>query len=134
MTSNFAWSSSGCVVFRPSPRAPHVWMNPWKAQMSSTVAKGAGGWDLTVDDVLSGTNELIRRGIVDRNRMCLYGWSNGGGVVDFLVTRTTTFVCAVSVPPALSDWLRPLLLNINLDSRLAGVAPDREVQEYIALS
>jgi dipeptidyl aminopeptidase/acylaminoacyl peptidase len=83
-------------------------MNPWKSEESSLAAKGPRGWDLAVDDVMSGVDELVRLGYADPARMCLYGFSNGGGVVNYLVTRTTRFRCAVSVAGALSDWLREM--------------------------
>ena len=37
------------------------------------MAVGPEGWDITVEDVMSGVDELIRRGIVDPDRMALYG-------------------------------------------------------------
>jgi dipeptidyl aminopeptidase/acylaminoacyl peptidase len=137
MAGNQAWASSGYLVFRPSPRAPHVWMNPWKSEASSSVAKGPQGWEVTLDDVMSGVDEVIRRGYADPDRMCLYGFSNGGGVVNYLVTRTTRFQCAVSVAGALSDWVRPALLNTGYDSLLsewAGVSFGEHPDAYIQLS
>jgi len=110
---NQAWAARGYAVFWPNARAPHVWMNPFTDQAYSRAGKGPGGWEVTVDDVLSGIDELIARGIVDADRMCLYGFSNGGGIVNYLVTRTTRFKCAVSVGGAVSDWLRPVLLETN---------------------
>ena len=137
MLGNQAWASSGYIVFRPSARAPHVWMNSWKSEASSAVAKGPGGWDLTQDDILSGVDALIRRGEVDADRMCLYGFSNGGGVVDYLVTQTNRFKCAVSVAGALADWVRPALLNTGQDQMLAqwaGVPLRDDPNAYIQLS
>jgi dipeptidyl aminopeptidase/acylaminoacyl peptidase len=74
---NYAWASMGYVVFRPAPPAPHTWMNPWKGYESSRAARGAEGWKVTFDDVMSGVDALITRGIVDGDRMCLFGHSNG---------------------------------------------------------
>jgi acylaminoacyl-peptidase len=137
MLGNQAWASSGYMVFRPSARAPHVWMNSWKSEASSSVAKGPRGWDLTQDDVMSGVDALIQRGDVDAERMCLYGFSNGGGVVNYLVTQTDRFKCAVSVAGAMSDWVRPALLNTGQDQMLAqwaGVALRDDPSAYIQLS
>jgi dipeptidyl aminopeptidase/acylaminoacyl peptidase len=137
MMGNQAWASSGYLVFRPSPRGPHVWMNPWKSETSSSVAKGPHGWDLTFDDVMSGVDEVIRRGYADPGRMCLYGFSNGGGVVNELVTRTDRFRCAVSVAGALSDWIRPGLLDTGYDQLLAewaGIDLREDPSAYIELS
>jgi acylaminoacyl-peptidase len=137
MLGNQAWASSGYLVFRPSARAPHVWMNAWKSEASSAVAKGPRGWDLMQDDVMSGIDAVIRRGDVDAQRMCLYGFSNGGGVVNYLVTQTDRFRCAVSVAGALSDWVRPALLNTGQDQMLAqwaGVALRDDPSTFIQLS
>jgi dipeptidyl aminopeptidase/acylaminoacyl peptidase len=137
MFGNQAWASNGYAVFRPSPRAPLAWINPWKSAAWSAVAKGAPGWNVTVDDVLSGVGALVREGIVDPDRMCLYGFSNGGGVVNYLVTRTPLFKCAVSVAGALSDWVRPSLLNSGSASWLsdwAGATLWGDPRSYIELS
>ncbi len=136
MFGNFAWASMGYVIFRPSPPAPHVWMNSWKAEASSDVAEGPKGWTITIDDVMSGVDNLISEGIVDPNRMCLYGFSNGGGVVDYLVTRVHRFRCAVAVAPALSDWIRPFLLNSQDEISWFDHGKDLEagLSDYIALS
>src|SRR3546814_10333461 len=73
--------------------------------------KGPGGWDVMVDDVMSGVDELIRRGLVDADRMCVYGHSNGGAVVDYLITQTDRFQCAVVVSPVWSNWAGTPLLQ-----------------------
>jgi dipeptidyl aminopeptidase/acylaminoacyl peptidase len=137
MGGNQAWASAGYLVFRPSPRAPHVWMNPWKSEASSAAAKGPHGWQLTIDDVMSGVDEVVRSHRADAHRMCLYGFSNGGGVVNYLVTATDRFRCAVSVAGALSDWVRPALLNTGFDEILrewAGVGVREDPRAYAELS
>lgn len=136
MLSNYAWAAAGYVVFRPSPPAPIVWVNSWTTPASSAVAKGPKGWAITVDDVMSGVDHLVAQGVVDPNRMCLYGWSNGGGVVDYLVTRVHRFRCAVAVEPAFADMVRPFLLSPQdmvgwLDD---GKQLDAGLSDYIALS
>jgi len=137
MFGNQSWASQGYLVFRPSPRAPHVWMNAWKSQAENLAAKGAGGWSVARDDVLSGIDELVRRGMVDPNRIGLYGFSNGGSVVNELITATDRFACAVSVAGALSDWVRPTVLNTGYEALMAeyaGVALRADPQAYLALS
>ena len=116
---NQAWVSDGYAVFWPNARAPHDQVGRFKSEAFDHAASGPNGWEVTVDDVTSGVDELIRRGIVDPDRMGLYGFSNGGGVVNYLVTTTSRFKCAVSVAGALSDWVRPALLDP--DSWIRGV-------------
>ena len=118
MMMNQAWSSKGYAIFWPDPRSPHTWENPFKSAAFDQAGKGPKGWDVAVDDVLSGVDELIARGIVDGDRMGFYGFSSGSAVVNYLVTRTNRFKCAVSVSPAMTDWIRPSLLDTG-----AAVAP-----------
>lgn len=137
MSGNQAWASQGYLVFRPSPRAPHVWMNAWKSQAENLTAKGAGGWSVARDDVLSGIDELVRRGLVDPDRVGLYGFSNGGSVANELIAATNRFVCAVSVAGALSDWIRPTVLNTGYEALMAeyaGIALGSDPKAYLALS
>jgi dipeptidyl aminopeptidase/acylaminoacyl peptidase len=137
MGGNQVWAARGYMVFRPSAPAPHVWMNPWKSAKSSASNKGSGVWNDTVDDILTGVDKLIDQGLADPMRMCLYGFSNGGGVVDYLVTKTTRFKCAVSVAGALADWIRPVLLNPKVSQNAqdwAGVSLRDNPQAYIQLS
>ncbi len=109
MFGNQLWAARGYAVFLPTARAPHFWMGFIKSDSYTQAGKGPKGWDLTVDDIMSGVDEIIRRGIADPNRMGLYGFSNGGGIVNYLVTRTSRFKCAVSVAGAMSDWVRQAL-------------------------
>jgi len=138
MSGNQAWAALGYAVFRPSPRSPNAWVNHWKGRQSSEIAKGPAGWDIAVDDVLSGIDELIKRGWVDENRMCLFGFSNGGTVVSQLVARTHRFKCAIAVASAMSDWIRPAFLNTDQLHLLAMWAGGPNIWEdperYVRLS
>jgi dipeptidyl aminopeptidase/acylaminoacyl peptidase len=135
MGANQGWASRGYAVFQPDPRTPHTIEGFFKTDAFDQAGKGPRGWDVTVDDVVSGVNELIKRGIVDSHRMGLYGFSNGGGAVNYLVTRTTRFKCAVSVAGVYADWLRPLFLftDSNIPS-WAGVTPWDDPEAYVQLS
>jgi dipeptidyl aminopeptidase/acylaminoacyl peptidase len=131
------WASRGYVVFFPDARTPHGWLFPFKTEKFDQEAKGPRGVDVMTEDVLSGVEALIRRGLVDPSRMALYGHSNGGAVVNQLVTKTNSFKCAVSVGAALAaDWSRPFFLH-TLDPSIpyiAGVTPWDDPQAYVRLS
>jgi dipeptidyl aminopeptidase/acylaminoacyl peptidase len=133
---NFAWAARGYVIFNPDARAPHVWMNPSKGKDYDLAAKGPDGWDVTYDDIMTGVEDLIRQGIVDENRMGLFGFSNGGGVADYMVTKTNRFKCAVTDAGVYPDWFRPILLE-GYDSVVSfsgGVSPWDDPGGYIKLS
>jgi dipeptidyl aminopeptidase/acylaminoacyl peptidase len=136
MVGNQEWASRGYMVFFPNPRSPHTWMNAFRTAAFDRATKGSRGWDITVDDVLSGVDELIKLGLVDPNQMGLYGFSNGGGVVDYLVTQTDRFKCAVSVAGVLPDWSRQFFMN-TMDPMvltMAGVTPWQDPETYVHLS
>lgn len=138
MEGNQSWASAGYVVFKPMPRAPHVWMACSRSPDFCRASKGSEAWDVMVDDVMSGIDEIVRRGIADPQRVCLYGHSNGGGVVSYLVTRTDRFRCAIVVAPAMADWVRRGILNTEGASSLVafagGVTIAEDLDRYIALS
>ena len=133
MAQNQVWASEGYLSFNPSRiRVPHLASTtPMDGQKPSSLPS----WDTTVDDVMSGVDALIERGLVDPERMCLYGFSNGGGVVNALVTRTQRFKCAVSVAAVMPDWISSVMLEFNSFALLqSGTTPWKNPQAYIDLS
>lgn len=138
MYGNQAWAAAGYMVFKPNQaRAPHVWTNCSGKPDYCNASRGPGAWDVMVDDVMSGVDALIRRGLVDPRRMCLYGHSNGGGVVDYLVTRTDRFKCAVAVAPVWPNWIGPPLLATGtwrIMQDWTGVNPLHDPDAYVKLS
>jgi len=137
MTGNQAWASNGYAVFWPAARAPHVWITPYKSHAFDTKGKGPEGIDVMFDDVTSGIDELIHRGIVDETRVGLYGFSNGGAVATQMLTKTGRFKCAVIVAPAASvDWTSKFLLS-TMDKVLSytvGALPWENPNKYVQLS
>ena len=138
MYGNQAWAAAGYMVFKPNQaRAPHVWLNCSGKPDFCNASRGPRAWDVTVDDVMSGVDALIHRGLVDPGRMCLYGHSNGGGVVDYLVTRTDRFKCAVAVAPVWPNWMGPPLLDLEslrMMQELTGISPLQNPDAYAKLS
>ncbi|WP_099303362.1 S9 family peptidase [Bacillus sp. Marseille-P3800] len=55
------------------------------------------------DDVLSGVDELIDRGLVNSERVGIMGWSNGGYIAAFCATFGDRFK-AVSVGGGITNW------------------------------
>jgi dipeptidyl aminopeptidase/acylaminoacyl peptidase len=136
MMGNQLWAAKGYAVFWPAARAPHTWMDAYREQAFDEAAQGPKGIDVLVDDVMSGVDEVIRRGVADPNRMGLHGFSNGGGVVGYLVTRTDRFRCAAWVAGVYPDWILPAL--IQTDSSLSQFEGGANVWEdpdtYLKLS
>lgn len=134
---NQAWAGMGYVIFQPNPRTPHVWEWPFTSYSAALEGKGPHGLDVLVDDVLTGVHELVRSGLVDQDRIGLFGLSNGGAVVNDLVFRTSVFKCAVSVGAAWStDWIESatLLTDNRLAFHTVGAMPWDDPSAYVALS
>ncbi len=136
MMGNQLQAAHGYAVFWPAARAPHTWMDAYRDQAFDEAAQGPGGVDVLVDDVMSGVDEVVRRGVADPERIGLHGFSNGGGVVGYLVTRTNRFRCAVWASGVYPDWILPALLQT--DSTLATFEGGANVwddpETYVKLS
>lgn len=52
--------------------------------------------DRDVDDLLSGVDAMIDRGLADPERLAVMGWSNGGYLTNCLITRDARFKAASS--------------------------------------
>jgi dipeptidyl aminopeptidase/acylaminoacyl peptidase len=137
MNGNQAFASEGYAVFYPDARAPNVWIDPFKTEDYDRAAKGAKGWEVTYDDVMSGVDRLIYQGIADPTRLGLLGFSNGAAIVNQLIMRTSKFKCAVSVAGALSvDWLTPFFLMTSnpIIPTMVGATPWEDSHAYLELS
>lgn len=136
MLGNQAFASKGYAVFFPGERTAHTWPNPVKGELFNEATRGAKGVDIMMDDLITGIDALAKRGIVDPGRMCLYGFSNGGGATNLIVTRTARFRCAVSASGVLSDWSLAFFLSedVTIPRLLAGETPWDDPATYLALS
>ncbi|HFJ9406016.1 TPA: prolyl oligopeptidase family serine peptidase [Bacillus paranthracis] len=56
------------------------------------------------DDVISGVDELVEKGIVDKDRVGVMGWSNGGYISAFCATFSSRFK-AISVGGGITNWI-----------------------------
>ena len=82
-------ASNGYVVFLPNTRgvtgeggAMHATIDDW------------GG--MAFQDLMDGVDYLIAQKIADPNRLGIGGWSNGGFMTEYTITRTTRFKAAVA--------------------------------------
>ena len=101
---NYAFVQAGFAVFFPDHRAAFAFPISSFGDAYVGSAKDRDPVDVLTDDVMSGVEELVRRGDVDRNRMFLYSFSTGASAIDQLLTQTTAFRAAVSFA-GVSDWL-----------------------------
>lgn len=82
-------ASNGYVVFMPNTRG----VTGEGGAMHATNSHWGG---LAVQDLLDGVDYLIAQKIADPNRLGIGGWSNGGFITEYTITRTTRFKAAVA--------------------------------------
>ena len=82
-------ASNGYVVFLPNTRgvtgeggAMHATIDHWG--------------EMAFQDLIDGVDYLIAQKIADPNRLGIGGWSNGGFIAEYTITRTTRFKAAVA--------------------------------------
>ncbi len=88
-------AARGYVVFRPSLRSPHTPAVYSRDENYNEKARGAKGIPIMLDDFTSSIKYLIQHGIADPDRIGIFGHSNGGWVVNYLITETNIAKCAV---------------------------------------
>ena len=117
-------------VFRNSFSASnHVWAGRGYAQLFPNV-RGSSGYDDDLlrgnlrdigsgdyEDLMTGVDELISRGIADPDKLGLRGWSYGGILGGWTITQTDRFKGA-SVGAMVSDWTSEYGPGFNHDVRL----------------
>jgi len=82
-------ASNGYVVFLPNTRgvtgeggAMHASIDHWG--------------EMAFQDLMDGVDYLVAQKIADPNRLGIGGWSNGGFMTEYAITRTTRFKAAVA--------------------------------------
>jgi len=86
MTQYFA--QEGVAVLRPNPRGSTGYGKDFR--FANFKDWGFGDYE----DVMSGVDKVIEMGVADPNKMTVMGWSYGGYLTSFLVTRTNRFKAA----------------------------------------
>ena len=89
----WAWgqllASNGYVVFLPNTRG--VTGEGWRLHAA------IGYWGgMSFQDLMDGVDYLVAQKIADPNRLGIGGWSNGGFMTEYAITRTTRFKAAVA--------------------------------------
>lgn len=83
-----AFAASGFAVFRPNVRGSSGYGREFRyANM-----RDWGGGDF--NDLMTGIDALVERGIADPDRLGVMGWSYGGYLTAFTITQTTRFRAA----------------------------------------
>jgi len=91
------WAARGALVLKVNYRGSAGYGEKFRRLNYRNLGVG-DAWD-----VLSGVDDLVRRGWVDASRVGCMGWSQGGYISAFLTTSSKAFK-AISVGAGISNW------------------------------
>jgi dipeptidyl aminopeptidase/acylaminoacyl peptidase len=83
------WAGQGWAVLYPNVRGS---TNYGEKFMRGNIPDWGGG---DYRDIMSGVDELIKRGIADPEKLAVQGWSYGGYMTAWIVSQTTRFKAAM---------------------------------------
>jgi dipeptidyl aminopeptidase/acylaminoacyl peptidase len=92
------FAAKGALILRPNYRGSAGYGAKFRALNVRNL--GIGDYD----DVISGVDSLIAKGLVDKDRVAAMGWSEGGYISAFITCFSDRFK-AVSVGAGISDWV-----------------------------
>ncbi len=92
------WLNKGALILQPNYRGS----GGYGAKFLALNVRNLGVGDMW--DVESGVDSLIKKGLVDPNRVGAMGWSQGGFISAFLATNSKKFK-AISVGAGISNWV-----------------------------
>ncbi len=110
-------AAAGFAVFLPNARGGLGHGHAFAA----SVAGAVGGAEFT--DVLAGVDLLVEEGVAEEGRLGIGGWSHGGFVAAWAVSRTDRFAAAL-VGAGVIDW--PLLAATGEHTRFEAALGGRE--------
>lgn len=84
------FASQGWAVFSPNYRGSTSYGDTFLTDLLGHEN------DVDVTDILSGVDALVERGIANKDKLAVMGWSNGGFLVNAIITKTDRFKAASS--------------------------------------
>jgi dipeptidyl aminopeptidase/acylaminoacyl peptidase len=82
------WAGQGWAVLYPNPRGS----TNYGEKFTKANIMDWGGGDYR--DIMTGVDDVIKRGIADSTKMAFLGWSYGGYMTSWVVSQTTRFKAA----------------------------------------
>jgi dipeptidyl aminopeptidase/acylaminoacyl peptidase len=126
----------GYAVFQPQVRGSSGFGRAYREA-------GAGQWGLAMqDDITAGVEHLVRLGIADPKRICIYGTGHGGyAAVWGLIKTPALYRCGISlggvsdIEQLLSDWPSPHAdPNVREIERQRATDKQRDATSFDAIS
>jgi dipeptidyl aminopeptidase/acylaminoacyl peptidase len=135
---NYMFVQEGFAVFFPDHRAAHAFPENSFGEAYVGASRNRDPVEVLTDDVMSGVDELVRRGIAEPDHLFLYSSSTGASAIDQLLTQTHAFRAAVA-HGGVADWLghyrmRHPLGNETIPGFLGGRTPSDSLELYRRIS
>ncbi len=92
------FAAGGYAVFQPNYRGSDAYGEKFRRQIAGDYFRQA------FDDIMTGVDELIARGIADAAKLGMMGWSAGGHWSDWTLTHTDRFK-AISTGAGAVNWI-----------------------------
>ncbi len=83
------WAARGWAVLYPNPRGSTGYGEWW---MRANTSDWGGG---DYRDIMTGTDEVVRLGVADPEKLAFEGWSYGGYMTSWVVSQTSRFKSAM---------------------------------------
>ena len=100
------YAAGGYVVFYPNPRGS----TSYGEEFANLLYNNYPGQDY--NDVMDGVNYLVKKGIVDNNKLFVTGGSAGGIMTAWMIGKNKRFKAAVVVKPVM-NWISKTLVADN---------------------
>ncbi|WP_031501056.1 alpha/beta hydrolase family protein [Bryobacter aggregatus] len=113
-----AFLQEGFATFEPNFRGS---INYGPAFRTATIQRQGYG---DMDDIMTGVDHLIAKGIADPNRLGIMGWSYGGFLSSWIITQTNRFQAA-SLGGCSMDWVTYYGMSVGGDD-----GPPEVIHEY----
>jgi len=128
-SSYHIWASLGYASLSPNVRGSSAYGDEFLRGNTKDIG-GGDYWDL-----MTGVDEVIKRGIADPDKMGVRGWSYGGILGGWALTKTDRFKAA-SLGAMVSDWISEYGMGFSFDVRLwyIGGTPWDNPQGYREMS
>jgi dipeptidyl aminopeptidase/acylaminoacyl peptidase len=105
------WAGLGYVQLAPNVRGSSGYTD---ALLRGNM-KDIGGGDY--EDLMTGVDALIKKGVIDKKKLAVRGWSYGGILGGTVISKTNRFKAA-SLGAMVSDWRSEYGIGFNYDVRL----------------
>jgi len=136
------WSPDGeyLAFLRGKEEKRQVWMMRTSGGEATQTTEHEGEvssfrWSADSQNLMTGVDEVIKQGIADPEKMGVRGWSYGGILGGWALTKTDRFKAA-SLGAMVSDWISEYGMSFSFEVRLwyIGGTPGDNPQGYREMS